>query len=553
MVMNRRDFLKHTTLMGGLSLLGPLGQLSYTRPCLAAAPAFSDYKALVCIFLYGGNDAFNMLIPYGTTPGRRYKDYASVRGDLSVADNDLGLSSVTSGNTNLNRDSLGPGSDNPYYANQNSSAAYTRGLYPLTDKGVDLAVNGVMPELAQLIHDDRISIVANTGTLVQPVSRAEIDDGSAELPMFLFAHDHQQRALQIGRGDDLGHVGWAGRIADDWNDINSGNPLGLNLSYTGNNVMMVGQNSSPLVLKPDNPLGIDHLRTGTDNSARDDRRALFNALSGVQGSTSRLDFNSANTPTTGDYFKDLYNRLLLDAVSTFDFLQSSWDATQIDLATPDSYGQTLFSIPTKQQLGFSSNIRGSLIEQLESVTKMIHMGASGILGTGYNRQIFLVSMNGFDTHASQAQDHPLLLRELSLALWKFQKAMEELGHARQVTTFTMSDFGRTLTNNGDGTDHAWASSQIVMGGIGDQSAGSLDGGKMFGALPDLRLGGADDYSDKGRYIPTIAQEQVNAAIARWFGVDDSLMQSIFPNLVNFQTGNNFDSAYTDLFYLSDLG
>ncbi|MES9945660.1 MAG: DUF1501 domain-containing protein [Candidatus Thiodiazotropha sp.] len=544
--MKRRDFLKRTTAMGGLSLLGPLGQLAYTRPCQAAAPAFSDYKALVCVFLYGGNDPFNMLIPYASAPGRGYTDYASVRGSLAVADTDLGLSSVTSGNTNLNQGSLGPGSANPYNLNQHHSSAYTRGLYPLTAKGIDLAVNGIMPELAQLIHDDRVSIVANTGTLVEPVSRADIHAGSAELPKFLFAHDHQQRELQTGRADDLGNIGWAGRIADAWNDINNSNPIGLNLSYLNSALMLVGRNSSPLVLKTDSPPSIGHLRTGVSNS-RDDRRGVFNALSGVQSNTGRLDFTAANTPTTNDYFKDLYNRLLRKSVSTFDYLESSWQATQIDFASTDSYGQALFSIPTNEQLGFSSNIKGTLIEQLESVTKMIHMGASGVLGPGYNRQIFLVRMDGFDTHASQAQNHPLLLRELSIGLWKFQKALEELGYAQQVTTFSMSDFGRTLTNNGDGTDHAWASNQLVMGGVGNHAAGSLDGGKLFGTLPDLRLGGVDDYADKGRYIPTTAQDQVNAAIARWFGVDDSLMRSLFPNLVNFQTGADFDSAYADLF------
>ncbi|MEW8587379.1 MAG: DUF1501 domain-containing protein, partial [Candidatus Thiodiazotropha sp.] len=276
-------------------------------------------------------------------------------------------------------------------------------------------------------------------------------------------------------------------------------------------------------------------------------RGLFLALAGAQGSTGRLDFNAANTPTTSDYFKLLYNRLLQKSVSIFDFLESSWRTTQIDFAASDSYGRELFSIPTHQQLGFAKNINGVLINQLASVAKMIHMGASGTLGPGYNRQIFLVQLGGFDTHARQAEDHPLLLRELSLALWKFQSAMEELGYAQQVTTFTMSDFGRTLTNNGDGTDHAWASNQLVMGGVGDRSAGRLDGGKLFGTLPDLRLGGADDHGDKGRYIPTTAQDQVNAAITRWFGVDDSLMRSLFPNLANFQSGADFDSSYIDLF------
>ncbi|MEW8037549.1 MAG: DUF1501 domain-containing protein [Candidatus Thiodiazotropha sp.] len=544
--MNRRDFLKRSTLMGGLSLISPLGQLPFTRPCRAAAPSFSDYKALVCIFLYGGNDTFNMLIPYGSSPGRSYRDYASVRGSLAVADRDLGLSTVTRNNTSLNRGNLGSGGANPYNVSQHHGTAYTRGLYPLTGKGIDLAVNGIMPELAQLIHDDRVSVVANTGTLVEPVSRADFTADSAELPHFLFAHNHQQRELQTGRANDLGQIGWAGRIADAWNDINGGNPVGLNLSYLKSDLMLVGRNSSPLVLQTDAPPIINHLRAGV-SSIRDDRRGLFHALAGVQGSTGRLDFNAANTPTTGDYFKALYNRLLQRSTSTFDYLESSWRATRIDFATSDSYGRELFSIPSSQQLGFAKNINGVLIDQLASAAKMIHMGASGALGPGYNRQIFLVQLGGFDTHASQAEDHPLLLRELSLALWKFQRAMEELGYAKQVTTFTMSDFGRTLTNNGDGTDHAWASNQLVMGGVGDRSAGSLDGGRVFGTPPDLRLGGADDQGDKGRYIPTIAQDQVNAAIARWFGVDDSLMRSLFPNLVNFQTGADFDSSYIDLF------
>lgn len=546
MAMHRRDFLKRTAAMGGLGMLGTLGELSSVRSALAATPAFSDYKAMVCIFLYGGNDAFNMLIPYAGATGKGYADYASVRGDLAVDDRDLDLSTVASGGRDLNRGALGPGSANPYNLDLGQRSAYTRGLYPLTSKGIGLAVNGLMPELAQLIMDDRLSIVANTGTLVEPVSRGDIVAATAELPEFLFSHSNQQTELQTGQADKLGQTGWAGRIADAWQGINGGNPLGLNISYHGGNIMMVGRNDSPLVLNTGAPPYIGYLRTGT-SSGHDDRRALYKALAGAQGSTGRLDFNSANTPETADYFKNLYNRLLLKSLSTFDYLNDSWGAGQIDLITPDSYGQALFSIPDHEQLGFSRNINGGLIKQLESVTRMIHMGASGLLGPNYNRQIFLVKFGGFDTHSSQAENHPLLLRELSLALWKFHKAMEELGYAKQVTTFTMSDFGRSLTRNDDGTDHAWGSSQLVMGGIGDRSTGSLDGGKLFGALPDLRLGGEDDHGEMGRFIPSTAQDQVNATIARWFGVDDTLMRSLFPNLVNFQQGTDFESAYTGLF------
>jgi len=160
-------------------------------------------------------------------------------------------------------------------------------------------------------------------------------------------------------------------------------------------------------------------------------------------------------------------------------------------------------------------------------------------------------LGGFDTHSEQDTKHPLLLRELSLALSSFQKALEEKGHANKVTTFTMSDFGRTLGNNGDGTDHAWGAHHLVMGGDGQQSAGNFNGGQVIGALPEMLLDGADDYSDRGRIIPTTAQDQLNASLCRWFGVDNALMPTLFPNLINFATASgDINSAYLDELYVS---
>jgi uncharacterized protein (DUF1501 family) len=186
-----------------------------------------------------------------------------------------------------------------------------------------------------------------------------------------------------------------------------------------------------------------------------------------------------------------------------------------------------------------------LINQLESVAKMIDMGTKDAFKSGgYKRQIFMVSLGGFDTHSNQDTEHPLLLRELSLGLSKFQNAMEELGHANKVTSFTMSDFGRTLGNNGDGTDHAWGAHHLVMGGDGQNNPGNLMGGQMLGQLPDVTIDGTDDYSDKGRIIPSTAQDQLNASLCRWFGVDEVLMPTIFPNLQNFVTfSGDLNSAY----------
>jgi uncharacterized protein (DUF1501 family) len=546
MAMQRRDFVKALAGLGGINTLGAAGSLFLPAHAVAAAPDFGDYKALVCIFLYGGNDTFNMLVPAGTDAHKGYDPYAEIRGQLAVTNENLGLNQIASNGGDLNQGRLGDGSGNPYNVNLNQRSAYTRGIYSLSSKGIDLGVNAVMPELAQLIIDDRVSILANSGTLVRPVTRAEIKAGNAELPLYLFAHNHQQRALQTGQADNLGSIGWAGKIADHWINSNQDNPLGLNISYAGMNNMLTGIRTSPLVLKAGQPPDIKHLREG-DGNVSEDRRALFKALAGIEGSTTRLEFGANRTASTSDPFKALYNHMLIRSLSSFDQLTQNWNAIETNYSTPGPYGEALFEIPTAQQLGFSSSLDGQLIAQLEAVAKMIHITASGNLGADYNRQIFFVRSGGYDTHANQASHHPLRLRELSLALWKFQKAMEELGHADKVTSFTMSDFGRTLTSNGDGTDHAWGAHQLVMGGYGTGTAGLLDGGKLIGKLPSLQLEGDDSISDKGRFIPSLSQDQVNAALTNWFGVDQEFMPSLFPNLTHFQTTDNIESAYAPLF------
>jgi uncharacterized protein (DUF1501 family) len=543
--MHRREFLKSLASLGCMGSLGTLGQLAIPKQAMAAAPNFNDYKALVCIFLYGGNDAFNMLVPTSSDANKGYEPYAEVRGKLAVNNTDLEIGQVTTNSSNLNQGILGAGQLNPYNQSLNQTTAYTRGIYPLSGKGIDLGVNGVMPELAQLIIDNRASILANSGTLIRPVTRQEITDKSAELPVYLFVHNHQQRILQTGQANNLNDIGWAGKIADQWHDINSNSPVGLNISFAGNDRMLIGNKSSPLVLNPGKVPSIYHLRGDTGTNT--DRRALFNALAGIEGSTTRLQFGAERTDSVSDPFRTLYNNNQIKALETFEQLKQSFDSVELNYTTTGSYGEGLFEIPTPQQLGFSQSIHGKLISQLESVAKMIHLGASGNLGTDFNRQIFFVELAGFDTHASQASQHPLLLRELSLGLWKFQKAMEELGYANMVSSFTMSDFGRTLTFNGDGTDHAWGSHQLVMGGSGSGDSGMINGGKMIGELPEMVLSGLDDHGSKGRIIPTLSQDQVNASLLDWFGVDQNLISSLFPNIRNFQSGGDIETAFAPIF------
>lgn len=532
----RREFLK-TLLAGGASgALGSMGQLALMSEASAATPAFSDYKAMVCVFLYGGNDSFNMLIPTGSNTLTGHSAYAQSRGGLAIPNTTL----------NFANGSLSTAQGNPYYRNGLASEAYMKGLYPMASKGFDLGVNAVMPELAHLINSNKASVISNIGNLVEPVSKSQIQLGTANLPLFLFAHNHQQRALQTGQGNNLNDVGWAGRIADNWQGVNSNSPMGLNISYAGSDRMLIGKDSIPLVVSPGNPPEVYDMKKGIYDT-HTDRRALFNAIHGIQGNstTGFTSFDTAKTYVSSNPFERLFSNTTRKSMSVFDLLNDAWGRHSHDYFRKDSYGNDLFSIPSASDLGFESPIKGGLITQLEAVAKMIDMGVRDTFSSGgYNRQIFMVSLGSFDTHSDQASKHPLLLRELSLGLSKFQTAMEDLGHANKVSTFTMSDFGRTLGNNGDGTDHAWGANHIVMGGDGYNQSGNLNGGQMLGQLPDFRLDGSDDYNDKGRIIPSTAQDQLNASLCRWFGVDDALMPTIFPNLANFgQSAGDLDSAY----------
>ena len=528
---SRRDFLKLLASGSAAGALGSVGQLTMMNQAVAASSGFSDYKALVCVYMYGGNDSFNMLIPSDAT----HADYQAIRAALAVQKNDLGLSSFSS---SLSDGTLGTGSANPYNVDLTQEKAYTKGFYDLSAKGINLGVNGVMPEFAQLITENKLSIIANSGNLVAPTSRSQIQNKSANLPLFLFAHNHQQRELQTGQANKLNDIGWAGKIADAWQGINNDFGLGLNISYSGSDRMLIGNQTSPMVLNSGGVPQFREMQNNTGSSYREVRRTLFKDL---------IETGKSSNP-----FQQLEAGLLGRAMNNFDLLSNAWGDTDISYTKTGPYGEDLFDIPTTEMTGFQDKLNKNFIAKMKSIAKMIELGATDAFNTGsYNRQIFFVGLGSFDTHAAQATNHPILLRELSLGLWKFQKAMEELGHADKVTTFSMSDFGRTLTiNSGLGTDHAWGSHHFVMGGAGSKASGTFNGGQLLGTLPELIPNGVDDIGDKGRMIPTIAQDQINATVCNWFGVDQSLISSIFPNLSNFETvSGNANSAYLNSLFV----
>ncbi|MFQ5519122.1 MAG: DUF1501 domain-containing protein, partial [Mariprofundus sp.] len=405
--MDRRNFLKMGLTGGAAGPVGAVAPMPIIRQAFAAAPIFPTYKAVVCIMLHGGNDAFNMLVPTSAAAGTGYGTYQGLRAGAGLAVNnvDLNLAAAFPGTG-----PLASGVNNPYYAAANASGnvlhnSYRKGVYDLSvSKGIALGVNGMMPELARLITDNKASIVANTGTLVEPMTRNDYVNKLKQRPLFLFAHNHQRRAIDTGIGDNLSTIGWAGRIADNWAGVNAPSSFGLNFSYAGNDRMLIGNTTSPLVLKTGAPSGYKGMNI---NAAGDTgRRAAFAALI---------------NQFSGDPFKDLYNRKLRESTGTVDTLGAAWPATSSFAAIADSYGAPLFTVPDQATTGVGSNIGKSLIRQLESVAEMIRLGRTTL---GLKRQFFVVQLGGFDNHSDQATKHPRLLRELSIALYDFQLAME---------------------------------------------------------------------------------------------------------------------------------
>ncbi len=554
---SRRTFVKS---------LGALGLASGGFfPILSARaapnlPAGDDYKALVCVYLHGGNDSLNMLPP---ATAANYREYFDVRGGGDNPESGIAVANTVFDLPDLDSQKLSS-STNPYAAEDNESA----GLKGVYDVGLGLNVNGVMPEIAHLIRKQKIKILANVGNLVEPLTKEDIQSVRKEKPSYLFSHDNQRMQVDIGRADLDNGFGWAGRIADLWFGVEKYDafPFGMNFSLRANGSRMLeGTKTRPYVVQP-NPVAFNSMKVVSAEESpwvpsdeNLNRRSMYHYLFGanpMNPSNYRyaeynkqwnyydevprpLDLTNRAAEVSPNHLKRIYQKMGMNALRTNDAVLAALGET-LNFDKTDSYGQGLFSVPEEETLALSFNDFGRLIENLETITKMIKVGVS----EGYRRQIFLVQHGGFDTHGSQLETHPRILRELSLGMDHLSSALEELGLSDKVVTYTTSDFGRTVSSNGDGTDHGWGGNQMIMGG-------GLNQAEIIGKLPSLAIGGADDYSEQGRIIPTIANIQVQAELAHWFGVDKNYLPELFPHISNFQSdANEVTSSFVNLGFSS---
>jgi uncharacterized protein (DUF1501 family) len=453
--MNRRRFLKAAAAGGFACAFGRTPQAVHAAAAGTLA-AFDDYKALVCVFLFGGNDSFNMVVPRSNA---EYNAYAASRQNLAIA-----------------QASLLP--INPLLPDP-SGALY--GLHPS------------MPEVAALFEQDMAcAIVANVGPLVEPVSKAQFQAGSARLPPQLFSHNDQQDQWHSLKGQVTATSGWGGRIADviAGPDVPAPlvQPLAVNLSLNGQSLFQTGASSVPYTMGPGGPVQLFGLDGADPLSIA--RRTAFDAVIG------------ANYPTVYERAYAGVQRRARQAAGMI--------------------GDALAGVRSPNPVPFTAAFPASpLGTQLRTVAEMI--AARDALRV--NRQIFFVATGGFDTHDAQVADQPGLLGNVSRCLAAFHRATVEMGIASSVTTFTQSDFGRTLTSNGDGTDHAWGGNQLVIGG-------GVAGRTIYGRYPLLQIDGPEDVGG-GRMIPSVSCDQFAATLARWFGVPDSQLAVVAPHIGNF--------------------
>jgi uncharacterized protein (DUF1501 family) len=488
---SRRDFVRQASCaaVGTWALKNTIRDLRLINAA-AGQSNLTGYKALVCIFLAGGNDANNWIVPMDTTT---FDQYSEIRGNLALPKSSL-LPMYSTGTT-------------PYV----DADGHSYGFHPSSS------------QLRQLFSEDKLAVVMNVGTLVRPTTKADYNSGlAAYRPPQLFSHSDQVTQWQTSIPDQPPATGWGGRVADLLNDVaNPAGNISMSVSVNGANTFQVGNLVAQYQVSTGGAVTLSgNLMTGTTNNTR------------ARTMKEILGLSHANLQRTA------YADVVENAIVVGDLLNNAVAATALDSYWTTPFPQFVPGTTTTSQLS----------AQLKMVARLIHARAT----FGMNRQIFFCGVGGYDTHTSQVLvngvddptntngAHYRLLAEVSQCVNAFQRAMEQLNIVtasnpvalplNSVTAFTASDFSRTLPTNSQGSDHGWGSHHLIVGG-------AVKGGQTYGNLPIFSISGPND-TGLGRWIPTLAVDQYSATLAKWFGVDPgSNMAGIFPNLSRFPTAD----------------
>ena len=479
-VITRRDFIRRAACaaVGTVAMTSAIRDLRFMNAAVAQSN-ITDYKALVCIFLQGGNDSNNLIIP---TLASQYANYAAIRTPVLAIPQ-----SAILGVTSLNND------------------GNTYGLHPSC------------PELQTLFGEGKLAFLFNTGTLVYPITRAQYLAKTTATPPQLFSHADQQTQWQTSVPDQPPTTGWGGRCADLLNSVQPNAPISMMVSLAGANTFEIGNIVTQYSVSTSGAISLTLPTTPSGGANTNRLPALMNLLG--------LPYTNLQAQAyAGVVDQTIHTAALLNgSLST-----APWTVPfPAKITSPE--GNTSFT--------------STLSPQLQMVARLIQAGNTSLANNGFGmkRQIFFCQIGGYDLHTGQTDynnnnpndvligAHTNLLAELSQSMLAFQRAMEQLGLSDSVTSFTASDFGRTFPSNGVGSDHGWGSHHLILGG-------AVKGGRTYGQFPTLAVNGPNDTST-GRWIPTTAIDQYFATIATWFGVDSSNLATVFPNIGRFSSPN----------------
>lgn len=466
---SRRGFVGKMLAMAGGSTV-PF-TLNLAAMGNAAAQGAGDYKAIVCLFLNGGNDHFNTVLATDTASWSEYKRIRTTTDAGSIALPEAGA---------------------------------TGGVLPITPRtaqgGRTFALHPSLGPLKDLFDAGRLGIVANVGTLIQPATLAQYKAGAVAVPPRLFSHNDQQANWQSSQSEVSATSGWGGRIGDLVASGN-GNATFTSISTSGNALFLSGRQVRQYQISGTSAVPISRLN---------------DALFGVPAAANPL--RQIVTGDQSDPFQREHAAVAARAVNAQAAMGSAMLAAGTGVANPAPYVNPNTGVAAANPLAV----------QLQTVARII----GGNAGLGVKRQVFYVSLGGFDTHDFQRANQADLMAKLAHAMAYFDTALASLGGAdmrRQVTLFTASDFGRTFTSNGDGTDHGWGAHHFVMGG-------AVKGREIYGSMPVTGLGHALDVGS-GSLLPTTSVDQYGATLASWFGLSAGQVADVFPNIGNFTTRN----------------
>ena len=451
--LSRRKFFGQASCaaVGSATLLSSLVNLKgLAAAAIANATTVADpeFKALVCIFLAGGNDSYNMLMPRENS---EYADYAATRSNIAIPLNEM------------------------------------LPVFPDNTGGRMFGIHPSMTQSQQMFNSGKMAFISNVGTLVEPVNKDQLWNGERDVPLGLFSHSDQGQQWMTGLPNGRSATGWGGKVADLIKDMNNNPNISMNLSLSGTNIFQTGETTVEFALDP------------------------YEGSSGIEGYGATEEWN------VFDRMRTRALKSMIDAEYQDMFKKTYIDVIRRSRDGHDQFQDAIEAVPVFQTVFTDNYLSNSF--QMAAKTIAAHEAL------GMKRQIIFIEYGGFDNHDEVLNTQSGLLYELDAALGEFQACMEELGLSNQVTTFSLSEFGRTLTSNGNGTDHAWGGNVMVMGG-------QVKGKNIYGEYPSLALESSLEIGS-GVMIPGLSADEYFAELALWFGVSPTDLPMIFPTLTNF--------------------